>query len=52
MKQEGQNGGRDRTMAVEAVSGFISGLLQTIVCHPLDVIKTRMQSQFDAVDGR
>ncbi|KAI9824807.1 MAG: hypothetical protein M1826_007229 [Phylliscum demangeonii] len=28
---------------VEATAGFSSGVISTLVCHPLDVIKTRLQ---------
>lgn len=30
-------------VVIEAVAGFTAGLLNTLVVHPLDVIKTRLQ---------
>ncbi|PSR80778.1 mitochondrial carrier domain-containing protein [Coniella lustricola] len=32
-----------QTLLVESIAGFSSGLLQTFVAHPLEIIKTRMQ---------
>lgn len=34
------------SMVVETVSGLTAGLLSTICVHPLDLIKTRLQSTF------
>lgn len=31
--------------ADQAVAGFTAGLVSTLVCHPLDVIKIRLQGQ-------
>lgn len=31
---------------VETVAGLSAGSLTTLIVHPLDIVKTRMQSQF------
>lgn len=31
---------------VEAISGLTAGSIATLVVHPLDIVKTRMQSKF------
>lgn len=30
---------------IESVAGFVAGVASTLVSHPLDVIKTRLQSK-------
>lgn len=32
--------------AVETISGFNAGLAATLVAHPLDVVKTRLQGKY------
>jgi solute carrier family 25 folate transporter 32 len=34
------------SMLVEATSGLVAGALSTLVVHPLDLVKTRLQSTF------
>lgn len=31
---------------VESVGGFTAGIVSTLVAHPFDVVKTRLQSEF------
>lgn len=44
--KEGQQGGGYVPLAIEVISGLTSGVSQTIVGHPLEIIKTRLQSEF------
>lgn len=32
--------------AIESVAGLSAGAVSTLVVHPLDIVKTRMQSMF------
>lgn len=44
---ENKNGGaRSQVPGVETTAGFTAGLVSTLVVHPLDVIKTRLQGEF------
>jgi Mitochondrial carrier protein len=36
---------------VETVAGFTAGAVATLVVHPFDVLKTRLQSKAGLVDG-
>lgn len=44
---ENKNGGvKSLVPGVETTAGFTAGLVSTLVFHPLDVIKTRLQGEF------
>ncbi len=36
---------------IESVAGLIAGVVSTLVAHPLDVIKTRLQGMLVAQDN-
>lgn len=36
---------------VETIAGFIAGIASTLVAHPLDVLKTRLQGDMPPTDG-
>lgn len=44
--KEGQRGGGRASTRVEFITGTTAGSLSAVVGHPLDVVKTRMQSQY------
>lgn len=37
---------------VESIAGLSAGTIATLVVHPLDIVKTRMQSEFSILDIR
>lgn len=44
---ENKNGGaKPQVSGVETAAGFTAGVVSTLVFHPLDVIKTRLQGEF------
>lgn len=44
---ENKNGGdKPQASGVETVAGFTAGVVSTLIFHPLDVIKTRLQGEF------
>ena len=35
---------------VESIAGLSAGTVATLVVHPLDIVKTRMQSRMDSLE--
>ncbi len=33
---------------IETIAGFLAGVASTLVAHPLDVLKTRLQGRYSA----
>ncbi|KAH8756746.1 mitochondrial carrier domain-containing protein [Diaporthe sp. PMI_573] len=44
-------GSKPRVQGVETIAGFTAGLVTTLVAHPLDVIKTRLQVHLQSTTG-
>ena len=38
-----------RPASIETIAGLSAGLVSTLVVHPLDIIKTRLQGEIDVL---